>query len=149
MMMGGRSLSVEKFYGQCVDALLRLLKDKLLNGYLFKEIQEKFVIVYEIKSFLKKLNVPRVVVSFILEFRPLLDKISQDLQKKNEFKAKLTSQASVHSKQWALDVESRDRVEELETEIKKTASYDANILKWKQQIEELQSKIKETEKNES
>lgn len=34
-------------------------------------------------------------------------------------------------------------------EIKKTASYDANILKWKQQIEELSSKIKEAEKNES
>lgn len=108
MMMGGQSLSVDKFYGECVDALLRLLKDKLLNGYLFKEIQEKFVIVYGIKSFLKKLNIPRVVVSFILEFRPLLDKITQNLQKKNEVKAKLTSQASVNSKQWALDVESRD-----------------------------------------
>lgn len=58
----------------------------------------------------------------------------------------MTLQASSRSKKWALAVEYRSRVEELEVEINKTASYDTDILKWKQRIEELQSKIKEDEK---
>lgn len=42
-------------------------------------------------------------------------------------------------------VETRSGVEELKVEINKTASYGFGILKWKQKIKELQSKIKEAE----
>lgn len=123
-----------------MDALLQQLKDSFLSGDLFQSIKENFVIVYEVKSLLKKLNIliaPYAIFIFILEFRPLLDQITQYLQNKSDVEANMTSQDSVCSNEWYLDVESWSRVEELEAKINNTASYVIDILKWKQHIQEL------------
>lgn len=96
LMTDGQSLSMENSTGystthgnepscEPVEARFQQLKYKLLKGYSFQAIEDNFVIVYGIKSLVKKLNLPiapHVVVGFILEFEPLLDQITQDLQKK-------------------------------------------------------------------
>lgn len=61
------------------------MKEKIIDMDLIQTIEDNFVALYEIKGLLAQMNKPEApdsFVSFILDFEPFLEKISQNVRLK-------------------------------------------------------------------
>lgn len=142
--ISGRESSFEP-----IDEVFFHLKLKILGRDLFQTLHNEFMFSYEIKGFLKKLNTPstpKFVVTFIIEFVPLLDQIIVDVQRKNDVMVKLKLKQEVQPQEWVLAHESKGQVEELEDvfkyDDKDISSCYTDIVKWEKENKVMQSKEK-------
>lgn len=96
MLMGNQGISVEKSPNYSTTsgnepssnssgALVQQLKAKVFDTELFQTLKENHVVVYDINTLLNQLNSldsPNAIVGFILEFKPFLDKTTQNIKMK-------------------------------------------------------------------
>lgn len=136
------------------DALIRDLRAHILEVDLFGAIEADHVLAFKIKDLLHKLNIPEStdsLIGFIVEFEPLLDQISKDIQKKKSIVENKERELDLLKTESAAVESAEGEISTLEHSIQATArcqevaDYDALISEYQKQIKELQSKIAMTE----
>lgn len=82
---------------ETVDQILKQLKARHGGANLFEALEKDFTYGYEIKTLLKKLDIPDSpgeVVDFLVTFEPFFDHIITDFQRKHDAKTNMTSKAN-------------------------------------------------------
>lgn len=135
---------------QIINGILQQLKTKLVEVNLFETLEQNFIQGYEIKSLLKKLDVPDThsnVIIFVVAIGPLLDQIIVDFQIRHEAQTKMKLKENSQSKEWSLANEYNSRAEKLEDNHRKddedVAYLYVETMKWKKEIEASKSKVEE------
>lgn len=92
-----------------ISKTLKQLNALVEDVNLFKVLENNFIYGYNIKTLIKKLDVPDApteVVDFLATFGPIFDQIWADLQSKHDTKTKMMPKETKRSKAWNLTSES-------------------------------------------